>query len=93
MKAGVEALARHRLFRAPEALAEGEHLLAKWALTGAINRFYYGAFYAARSLLDARTRLFPAEWRHFAVAAALCQDRSCRCGKREGASALVREAR
>jgi len=52
--AELAALARHRLARAREALAEGEFLLAKGALMGAVNRFYYGAFHAARSLLATR---------------------------------------
>lgn len=50
----LEALARHRLARAREALAEGEQLLRSGASTGAINRFYYAAFHAARSLLALR---------------------------------------
>ena len=37
--------------RAREAMAEGEILLTKDASLGAVNRFYYAAFYAARSLL------------------------------------------
>ena len=54
MTAELQAPARHRLARAREALGEGEHLLAKGALMGAVNRFYYGAFHAARSLLATR---------------------------------------
>lgn len=54
MKAEIEVLARHRLTRAREAVAEGEHLWAKGAFMGAVNRFYYGAFYAARALLAIR---------------------------------------
>lgn len=54
MKPEVGALARHRLTRAREAFAEGEHLLEKGALTGAVNRFYYAAFHAARALLATR---------------------------------------
>lgn len=54
MKAELERLARHRLGRAKEAFAEGEHLLTKNAFMGAVNRFYYAAFYAARSLLALR---------------------------------------
>jgi uncharacterized protein (UPF0332 family) len=54
VKAEVEALARHRLSRAREAVAEGEHLLAKGGFMGAVNRLYYGAFYAARALLAIR---------------------------------------
>jgi uncharacterized protein (UPF0332 family) len=51
LKRELEKLARHRLGRAKEAFAEGEHLLTKSAFMGAVNRFYYAAFYAARSLL------------------------------------------
>ena len=54
MKRELEKLARHRLARAKEAFAEGEHLLTKDACMGAVNRFYYAAFYAARSLLALR---------------------------------------
>lgn len=54
LKDEIKALAQHRLSRAREAFAEGEHLLAKGALMGAVNRFYYGAFYAARALLATR---------------------------------------
>ena len=54
MKRELEQLARHRLGRAKEAFAEGEHLLAKDAFMGAVNRFYYAAFYAARALLAVR---------------------------------------
>ncbi len=50
----LEALARHRLVRSREALAEGEQLLQSGAATGAVNRFYYAAFHAARSLLALR---------------------------------------
>jgi len=51
VKRELKKLARHRLGRAKEAFAEGEHLLTKSAFMGAVNRFYYAAFYAARSLL------------------------------------------
>ncbi len=54
MKPELEKLARHRLSRAKDAFAEGEHLLAKGAGMGAVNRFYYAAFYAARALLAVR---------------------------------------
>jgi len=54
VKRELEKLARHRLGRAKEAFAEGEHLLTKSAFMGAVNRFYYAAFYAARSLLALR---------------------------------------
>jgi hypothetical protein len=40
VKPELEKLARHRLGRAKEAFVEGEHLLTKSALMGAVNRFY-----------------------------------------------------
>jgi len=46
-----KALARHRLTRARESFEEGEVLLAQRSPRGAVNRFYYATFYAARSLL------------------------------------------
>lgn len=49
-----EALARHRPDRAHEALADGKHLLERGTPRGAVNRFYYAAFYAARALLALR---------------------------------------
>lgn len=51
MKPELEKLARHRLARAKDAFGEGEHLLAQKSYMGAVNRFYYAAFYAARALL------------------------------------------
>lgn len=45
------ALARHRLQRARETLHEGELLRGAAAQDGAVNRYYYAAFYAARALL------------------------------------------
>jgi hypothetical protein len=39
VKPELEKLARHRLGRAKEAFLEGEHLLTKSALMGAVNRF------------------------------------------------------
>lgn len=51
MKAEVTALARHRMSRAHEAFDEGTLLLSKGSPIGAVNRFYYAAFYAARALL------------------------------------------
>jgi uncharacterized protein (UPF0332 family) len=50
----LEKLAAHRLSRAQDAFAEGDHLLTKKAFMGAVNRFYYSAFYAARALLAIR---------------------------------------
>lgn len=54
MKPELEKLARHRFTRAKETFAEGELLLTKDAFMGAVNRFYYAAFYAARALLAIR---------------------------------------
>jgi len=50
----IQALAEHRMTRAHEALKDGDHLLAEQSARGAVNRFYYAAFYAARSLLATR---------------------------------------
>jgi uncharacterized protein len=54
VKPELEKLARHPLSRAKDAFGEGEHLLTKSASVGAVNRFYYAAFYAARALLALR---------------------------------------
>ena len=54
MNPELEKLARHRLTRAQDAFVEGDYLLAKKAFMGAVNRFYYSAFYAARALLAIR---------------------------------------
>ncbi|MGZ8477770.1 MAG: HEPN domain-containing protein [Candidatus Binatia bacterium] len=54
MKAELGKLARHRLSRARDAFAEGEHLFAIGSFNGSVNRFYYAAFYAARALLAVR---------------------------------------
>ena len=54
MKPELEKLAQHRLSRAKEAFSEGDHLLTAKAFMGAVNRFYYAAFYAARALLAIR---------------------------------------
>ena len=51
MKPEIKKLATHRLSRAKEAFAEGDYLLTKKAFMGAVNRFYYAGFYAARALL------------------------------------------
>ena len=50
----LEKLAAHRLSRAQDAFAEGDYLLTKKAFKGAVDRFYYSAFYAARALLAIR---------------------------------------
>jgi len=47
----IEAIARHRLLRAVETFKEGECLFNNSSFAGAVNRFYYGAFYAARTLI------------------------------------------
>lgn len=54
MKPELKKLARHRLARAQQAFEEGEHLMTKKAFMGAVNRFYYAAFYAARAVLAIR---------------------------------------
>jgi len=46
-----DALARHRLSRAHEALADADLLMAASRWNGALNRLYYAAFYAARATL------------------------------------------
>jgi uncharacterized protein (UPF0332 family) len=51
VKPEVMTLARHRLRRARETLHEGDLLRDANADVGAINRYYYAAFYAARALL------------------------------------------
>lgn len=54
MKPELVKLARHRLARAKAAFSEGNHLMKAKAFMGAVNRFYYAAFYAARALLALR---------------------------------------
>lgn len=54
MNDNVKTLAMHRMVRAHEALREGDLLLAEQSARGAVNRFYYAAFYAVRSLLATR---------------------------------------
>jgi uncharacterized protein (UPF0332 family) len=49
-----DALARHRLARAREALAEADLLITENRWNGALNRLYYAAFYDARALLALR---------------------------------------
>ena len=53
MKRELEKLAR-RLNRAKETFSEGDHLLNAKTFLGAVNRFYYAGFYAARALLAIR---------------------------------------
>lgn len=54
MKQAIHDLANHRLARAKETFQEAMTLLEKGSLNGALNRFYYAAFYAARALLATR---------------------------------------
>jgi uncharacterized protein (UPF0332 family) len=49
-----DALAQHRLARAHAALHEADLLIEQQHLSGALNRVYYAAFYAARALLATR---------------------------------------
>lgn len=51
MKKGITALAAYRLTRAKQAFQEGIVLAGQGSRYGAVNRFYYAAFYAARALL------------------------------------------
>lgn len=51
MKKEVKTLALYRIDRAKETFEEGVTLLENDSLPGAINRFYYAGFYAARALL------------------------------------------
>jgi len=44
-------LARHRMERATAACAEGDLLADQQSHRGAMNRYYYAAFHAARALL------------------------------------------
>jgi uncharacterized protein (UPF0332 family) len=50
-----DQLAYHRIARAHEALEEADLLIEQRHFTGAVNRLYYAAFYAARALLATRT--------------------------------------
>lgn len=49
-----DALARHRIARAHAALGEANLLIDRRHFSGAMNRVYYAAFYAARALLATR---------------------------------------
>ena len=51
MKREVKALARYRMDRARETFEDGTVLLREGSPNGAIGRFYYAAFHAARALL------------------------------------------
>ena len=49
-----DVLARHRMDRAAVACAEGDLLADQHSYRGAMNRYYYAAFHAARALLATR---------------------------------------
>ena len=49
-----DALAQHRIARAHGALQEADLLIEQQHFSGALNRVYYAAFYAARALLATR---------------------------------------
>ncbi|MBI4527370.1 MAG: HEPN domain-containing protein [Deltaproteobacteria bacterium] len=51
MKREVKALAHYRMNRAGETFEDGLLLLKQGSPNGAIGRFYYAAFHAARALL------------------------------------------
>ena len=51
MKKEFYELAKYRITKAEEAHADGCLLLDNGSFNGAVNRFYYAAFYAARALL------------------------------------------
>jgi uncharacterized protein (UPF0332 family) len=46
-----DALAQHRMTRAHAALHEADLLIEQQHFSGALNRVYYAAFYAARAML------------------------------------------
>lgn len=48
------ALGRHRLARARQSLRDADLLANTGAAEGAVNRYYYAAFHAARALLATR---------------------------------------
>jgi uncharacterized protein (UPF0332 family) len=50
-----DELARHRIARANDALSDANLLMEQRHFTGALNRLYYAAFYAARALLATKT--------------------------------------
>lgn len=51
MKPEITKLATHRLKRSKNTFQEAITLIKSGSLNGALNRLYYAAFYAARSLL------------------------------------------
>jgi uncharacterized protein (UPF0332 family) len=48
------ALAKHRMERAEAACKDGDLLAEQSSFRGAVNRYYYAAFHAARALLATR---------------------------------------
>ncbi len=54
MKQEAKALARYRMRRAGETCKDGLLLLEQGSPNGAISRFYYAAFHAARALLTTK---------------------------------------
>jgi len=54
MKDAERSLAENRMLRAHEAFDDAELLLQHGSLVGAVNRFYYAAFYGASALLATR---------------------------------------
>ena len=70
-----DALARHRLTSAREALEEGDLLVVANRWNGALNRLYYAAFYAARGLLALKPIDSSPQRRHRPVSGTLRQDR------------------
>ena len=51
MNANIPSLSQQRSERAQRALEEGHSLFTNGYLEGAVNRFYYAAFYATKALL------------------------------------------
>lgn len=54
MSPEANALSQHRIERAVAACREGDLLAERHAHGGAVNRYYYAAFHAARALLATR---------------------------------------
>jgi uncharacterized protein (UPF0332 family) len=50
----IKKLVEYRFARAKESLADADILYEKKSYNGAVNRFYYAAFYAAKALLAVR---------------------------------------
>jgi uncharacterized protein (UPF0332 family) len=51
LESGFEALVQERFNRAEEAFQDAVYLLEKGSYSGATNRLYYAAYYAAKALL------------------------------------------